>query len=286
MNPNQSMVEAQKKSDLAVVFLAWRGHSAGCLRDFLHSYHGHDAGIPHQLVLVLKGMRKTEPDVAELVTSAMEDEAIVIEIEDEGVDLWAYLKILKETNYRRLVFLNSKSRILCGGWLRKMSEALDDPLVGMVGAFGSWETGMHDTFPNPCIRTNGFMADRDMLLNLDWGAAVIDRETALLLESGPKSLTRQVTDKSLVAKVVDSSGKSHPWQSWPSSRTFRSHDQEKLLIADNRSDQYAQATERQREWLRCYAWTRSRPPNPYKYTGVAYWLRVFRYKILNSIKLK
>lgn len=271
---------------IAVVFIAWRGYPLKYLREFLHSYQLNDADIPHELVIVLKGLRETDPEVLKVIKSFIPSKPVLIEMQDEGVDLWAYLKTIKETDYSRILFLNTRSRILCHGWLRKMSDALDGSHVGMVGAFGSWESGTSQKFPNPCMRTNGFMADRELLLNLDWGTGVIDREAALLLESGPNSLTSQVTRMSMAVNVVDSSGHSHTWKHWPTSRTFRSFNQENLLIADNRSDQYVASNKRQREWLRCYAWTESRPPNPFKYSGFPYWYRVIRTKIIQFTKKK
>ncbi len=64
------------------------------------------------------------------------------------------------------------------------------------------------------------------------------RAGELSFESGPEGMTKQIMRQGLKPVIVDSDGK--PWlpEDWPRTRTFRSGNQEKLLVADNRTHDY------------------------------------------------
>lgn len=90
------------------------------------------------------------------------------------------------------------------------------------------------SFPNPHIRSNGFMVRREHLLSARHGA-IRDKLDACEFESGADSLTWQLRRQGLKALVVDGAGASFDVADWPHSRTFRLRDQQGLLMADNRT---------------------------------------------------
>jgi hypothetical protein len=108
-------------------------------------------------------------------------------------------------------------------------------------------------FPNPHVRTTAFAARRTHLQALPFGD-VRDKHSAYLLESGHESITRRVLAQDLKALVVGSDGRSYDIPEWPRSGTYRSGEQAKLLVSDNRTRDWERASLRLRRRLTRDAW--------------------------------
>ena len=109
-------------------------------------------------------------------------------------------------------------------------------------------------FPNPHLRTNAFLLERELLLSLRPGPLRTKRDCHLF-ESGKHSLTRQITARGLAAVVVGRDGRAYLPPEWPASETFRQGEQRNLLIADNRTRQYSEGDEELRRELAAIAWS-------------------------------
>jgi len=180
-----------------------------------------------------------------------------------------------------LCFLNSYSVVLADNWLGHLARAAELPEVGLVGATGSWETqaklvhgsAMHwayqlaklrakwrdfPHFPNPHIRTTAFMLERQTALELELDR-VHDKYAAYLLESGRRSITRQIQERGLRAVVVGRDGRACDVEEWPGSHTYRAGEQKNLLVADNRTDDWQRATPEMRRRLSRHAWGETDP---------------------------
>jgi hypothetical protein len=208
---------------ICVVYLAYLPYGPEMVERFLASYEEHPAGLDHELLIALKGAGEA-PDV---------NGATRI-VPDDGLDLASYLWIARETAADRYLFLNTSSVILDGGWLKKLDRHLGGK-VGIVGATGSHGASCDKTraYPNPHIRTTAFMLERDLMLDLDWHEPILTKDDAYAAENGARSITTQILERDLQALVVGRDGKGYPVDRWYESRTFWSHDQGNLLIADN-----------------------------------------------------
>ena len=236
-----------------VVYLVWPPLGLGPLERFAASYREHPAGTVHRLVVALKGLPDGEV-AARSRELAHELDAEHLLLPPVGLDLDTYHAVAAQLAGDCLCLFNSSSAILADGWLRSLTDALSGPSVGLVGATGSYESPLsaaprplrpllqrrYAAFPNPHIRTNAFMLGRDLLLDLDWPRAG-RKHRARELESGSRSITRQVLGRGLRALVVDRHARCHEPEQWPTSLTFRRGDQENLLVADNRTRQYDEA---------------------------------------------
>ena len=80
------------------------------------------------------------------------------------------------------------------------------------------------------------------------------KRDAYRLESGPASFTRRVEDLGARTVVVGRDGSRHDSADWPASRTFWQGAQENLLVADNQTDDYAEADSGGRRLLSQFAW--------------------------------
>lgn len=92
-------------------------------------------------------------------------------------------------------------------------------------------------FPNPHIRSNGFMVRRQHMLE-NVHQVIVDKFDACEFESGQDSLTAQLRRQGLRAVLVDRRGKGFDVADWWRSDTFRLHDQGGLLISDNRTREF------------------------------------------------
>jgi hypothetical protein len=108
-------------------------------------------------------------------------------------------------------------------------------------------------YPNPHIRTNAFMMDRSCFLSLDFPSFERKSDT-YKFESGRRSMTKQLLMKNLKSLVVDRGGNVYGASEWKLSSTFRTDEQENLIIADNRTTDYAQASPKHREYLEKLTW--------------------------------
>jgi hypothetical protein len=186
------------------------------------------------------------------------------------LDLTAYRHAAEQIDARLLCFLNSYSRPLVDGWLSMLAAPLSRPDVGLAGTGGSCESAYSaapfwlrrrrrrdfDPFPNPHLRTNGFILERELMLDLDWPVAD-SKAAAWALESGKRSLSHQVWERELDVLVVGRDGLTYERERWHESATFRSAGQRNLLIEDNRTMQYEQADARMKRTLEQMAWGRA-----------------------------
>jgi hypothetical protein len=254
--------------DIAVVHLVWAPLGASTLEEFLAAYDKNPAGVAHRLVMILNGFegdddpRRVEVD---RLLEGVEHQQIVMA--EPVSDLGAYRETAAQLDARTLCFLNSYSRPLVENWLALLAHASSDSSVGMVGTGGSYESAYSaapfwlrrrrqrdfDPFPNPHLRTNGFMLDRELLLNLEW-PSVRSKAEAWALESGKRSISRQVWERELDVLVIGRDGVAYSSERWRESATFRSGGQRNLLVGDNRTLQYEQADAVMKRRLEEMAW--------------------------------
>lgn len=114
---------------------------------------------------------------------------------------------------------------LAGKFLLKCLKNKRD-LKDVVNAFPS--------FPNPHIRSNGFMVHRTWMDLKSWHP-IVTKQDACLFESGPDSLTTRIQNEGLRCLVVDRHGESFDLPVWWKSKTFRIANQEDALFSDNQS---------------------------------------------------
>lgn len=96
------------------------------------------------------------------------------------------------------------------------------------------------SFPNPHIRTNGFMMRREVLAELHVRIDNSKLQT-WLFESGPEGLPVRLARNGLSSILVGADGRKFGVERWAESETFRLGDQTNVLIADNQVREFEQA---------------------------------------------
>ena len=254
------------RAGLCLVHLVWAPLGPEPLRRFIDSYRAHPAGVEHRLLVVMKGFREGEdrgPWEQALEGVAHE----MIDTPTGTLDLGTYRAVAEtESSAERYCFTGSSAVVLADRWLALLDRHLLTTGVGIAGVFGSHESLRSaaprplrplrlgfDRFPNPHIRTNGFEMSRELILSLDWPAPRRKLQ-ALRLESGKRGISRQVRDRGLALLVVGRDGAAYPPERWRESATFRSGDQENLLLSDTRTRQFDDSSPKRRLQLEEMTW--------------------------------
>ncbi len=108
-------------------------------------------------------------------------------------------------------------------------------------------------YPNPHIRTNAFMIERDRFLALR-ASSFRTKFGVYKFESGRQSLTQQILAQNLRPVVVDRNGRVYDVADWRSSSTYWSNQQANLIAADNRTRDYAEGSQQLQARLQAHAW--------------------------------
>jgi hypothetical protein len=265
---------------IGVVHLVWAPLGVEPVRAFLGSYREREAGAEHELVIVLNGIGAPDGGGqafrSQLLGALDGTPHRLLELEQPVLDLAAYGRAAVRIDHDRLCFLNSYSVILADGWLSMLDAALAAPGVGIAGATGSWESQSewlrgsvrwwpyqlarlpldrrrYPRFPNPHLRTTGFIARRETIAAMDL-ERVRDKRDAYTLESGSEGIAAKCRARGLEAVVIGRDGCSYPIAAWPESRTYRSGGQDNLLIADNRTGDWERASAALKRRLARDAW--------------------------------
>jgi hypothetical protein len=261
MNDTEQMRgDVRSGRSTAVCFLA-RGAAKGwqaSLSRFVISYRRFAAGAEHTLCVLFKGFTSAA-DYDEAREMFVDVAHEPIDLADDSFDIGAYLEVSRMLEQDQVLMLNTHSELLAPDWLRKLDANLALPGVGLVGATGSYELSplalcRVGQKPNIHIRSNAFMLDRCLLLELAGSDVIRSKEDAWQFESGPDGLTRRVQARGLETLVVGRNGRGYSPRFWPRSETYRQGTQENLLIADNQTRAYITWPQPQKQAMSFSAW--------------------------------
>jgi glycosyltransferase involved in cell wall biosynthesis len=113
--------------------------------------------------------------------------------------------------------------------------------------------GLYKEFPNPHLRSNGFIINRELLNSFKFkvGQNKID---CCQFESGISGLPTLLEERGLSQILVGADGRTFKVEDWPSSKTFRLEDQENILVRDNQVVVYDEATRERRKHISMLSW--------------------------------
>lgn len=268
-------------SELTVVHLARGSNGPAPLERFLESYRAHIAGAPHQLLVVFKGYDE-EGALAKDEGLARSFGAETLRLaRDDLFDIGAYRESARMIASRYVAFFNSFSEILSPDWLARLYDGIRRDGVGLVGATGSWESQTSNAFqemserplpgyalgwlykwrfsphfPNPHIRTTGFIMQRAAFLALK-AKQTRSKQLTWAFESGRSGLTRQIEGQGLKVLVAGRDGRYFEKAEWPKSGTYCADGQFNLIVQDNHTRKYHEGSAALRKEFELRAWGKS-----------------------------
>lgn len=110
-----------------------------------------------------------------------------------------------------------------------------------------------DITPNYHIRTNAFMISTELMQSLHF-RPINTKEDAHRFESGKDGLSKQILNIGKNIIVVGRDGKGYEKEEWNISNTFRSSEQENLLVEDNQTEDYKNGSTERRNYLKSITW--------------------------------
>lgn len=235
------------RNNIAVVYLA-RGATVrerDAITPFAQSYKNQPAGIRHELYVVIKGFDK-EHERQKAISTFQGLATKFFEFRDDSFDLGAFAEAATLIKEETVVFLNTFSIIRVSGWLFKLVLALQESGV-LAGSTASYERcpvvskAFPSKFPNPHIRTNAFIVDRNFFLRAVEKRKFRTKSDAFDFESGPNSMTAVAISEGHAPVIAGANGESFSCQLWPRSGTFRVGRQSNLLVSDNQTDYFDRA---------------------------------------------
>jgi glycosyltransferase involved in cell wall biosynthesis len=245
---------------IAVAYLA-RGADKNCFQSFERfrdSYKNNHAGCTHSFYIIFKGF-SSDDDLNKAVNLFEGIPFSPVFLEDDKFDLGAYIEWANQINHDLICMLNTASEIQATDWLCKLAVNLMTPNMGLVGATGSYESlydlsPLYKKFPSPHIRSNAFMIDRALFCSITDGVAIRNKMDALLLESGPHSITARIFNRGKNILIVGKNGRGYSTEFWPKSGTFRQNQQENLLVGDNQTRDFLNLIPEQRKIILFKTW--------------------------------
>lgn len=244
---------------LARLRRSWTPLGSAPVQRFAAAYAKNPPGVDHRLMVVING----EGDGTPTALRSLEYVAFELtKLPRPLIDVEAYRQLLARVETDYVCFLNANAAPAAPNWLKVLLDAVRAPGVGLAGSTASYEQVVPrlpllarrwPEFPNPHVRSNAFVAPRTLLQSVTW-PAVRNKLDALRFESGRASLTRQVLSRGLKTVVVGRDGRFSEPDGWFESSTFRSGEQSRLLVTDNRTREWDDADAQTRAALTRLAW--------------------------------
>lgn len=282
----------QTNKNITVVYLSYLPYGFDSFLSFVDSYIENPAGINHDLLIIFKGVDNDRSIVKPYISFLIEKNIVYkFLFFNKGFDIDAYFFATQEYTADLYYFLNSNSILLSNNWLLNSYKAISrDNTIAIIGSTGSylsyyssvflqakygWEFDkgffynyrkyklflkaffywrfLFKSFPNSHIRTNAFIIKKELLSQIKH-TLLTTKLKAYQFESGRNSLTNQIRKLGYQFLIIDKKGDTYNDDQWKSSNTFWSGSQENLVVSDNQTRIYDNASSKEKKSMNTLAW--------------------------------
>ena len=261
---------------ILVCYLITKFDNEQALLDFVYNYKINNSGLKHDLLICFKLLEKNQINSLKNILK----EIVYIEYIDNSFlndyDLGSYKRVAKDYSSRHILFLNSYSYPICDLWLKKIVDNYEDNSV--IATSASYESLLSslklkkfykiisyyfklfnyrkkfNPFPNPHIRTTGFLIKAIDYLSFMNNKIIKCKEDAWCIESGKNSLTNYLKKQRFKIYVVNSSGDKFTEDKWKLSETYNYSDQKKSVISDKHLRKYLKLNNHKRKIFSINTW--------------------------------
>jgi hypothetical protein len=218
------------------------------LKNFVDSYIKYPSGLDHQLYLIVKNLSRIE--IKEIIEPIFINcKYKIIQVTKRGFDMGAYYQFAGQINEELIFPINTNTLFRTHDWLKKIHNNFT-PSTGILGSSGSFEQiktanqyqDYFESFPNPHIRTNGFMIRRLLFMKIVESYLLSIKKKnfttkidTFRFESGKKGLTRYLLKYKYDIKIIGANGRAYSIKNWPLSDTFRCNNQANMIISDRQT---------------------------------------------------
>ena len=236
--------------------------------NFSSSYMKYSSGIEHELYLIIKNCSKNSLDKI-INDSFVNCNYKIFSVDNEGFDIGAYYQFAKQVDAKYIFLINTNSFLLTNNWLKKISVGIEKG-IDLVGTSASYEqlklknkndNNFFAKFPNPHIRTNGFMIKRKLFidivsnyLNEIQKKNFLTKLDTYRFESGKIGLTSYLLNNDFKISLIGANGRLYNVKNWPVSDTFRLNEQDNLLISDRQTRFYDSLQYHKKKYFAYISW--------------------------------
>ena len=243
-----------------VCYLITKFDTEKTLSTFLRNYNEFDSGHPHELLICFKLLNDEQIKFFKKILNNVK----YIEFRDNhkknDFDLGSYKRVSFEYSSRYIFFLNSYSYPICANWLGKITQnyennsilatsASNESLLNSIKLKKIYKIvgyclklikykKIFDPFPNPHIRTTGFLIKGKEYFDFINDKSIGSKEDAWKIESGKFSLTNYFKKLNYNIYIVNSDGRKFIEKDWKISKTYNYSDQNKSIISDRHIRKY------------------------------------------------
>ena len=259
-----------------VCYLITKFNNEQTLIDFAYNYKINNSGLNHDLLICFKLLDVNQINLFKNIL----EEINYIEFFDNSIlndyDLGSYKRVAKAYSSRHIFFLNSYSYPVCDLWLKKIVDKYEDnSVIATSASYGSLLSSLKlkkfykvvsyylkffnykkkfNPFPNPHIRTTGFLIKAMDYLSFMNDKTIKCKEDAWSIESGKHSLTNYFKKHDFKIYVVNSNGDKFSENMWKLSETFNYLDQQKSIISDKHTRKYLKLNNHEKKKIAFNSW--------------------------------
>tara|TARA_B100001057_G_scaffold464493_1_gene519729 strand:- start:683 stop:1498 length:816 start_codon:yes stop_codon:yes gene_type:complete len=268
-----SIIENKK---ILVCYLITCFDNKNSLKTFIEKYHMFKTGIDHELLICFKLISDEQLNSIRDLLKSINYIEYIDENSFNDFDIGSYKRIAEKFPSRLIFFLNGNSYPNCNDWLKLVFDNYIDKSIIATSAsnlslfssiklkklykFFSFYSKFkeykknYNPFPNPHIRTNGFLINSDDFTSFIKDKNIRNKEDAWIIESGKSGLTNYFKSRGFKIYVVNSEGEKFLENHWKLSETFNYKYQDKYIISDNQIRKYLNQTNNEKKISQYKTW--------------------------------
>lgn len=247
------------------------------LIDFINNYKKYKSGINHKLLICFKLLNVTEINKIRKYLKNIKYTEFIDPEKNNDWDFGSYKRVSKQFLNKDILFLNSHSYPICNNWLKKLfKHKKKNNVIATTSSYESLVNSVKlknkyhkifrflrrkyyfmsnfNEFPNPHIRTTGFLINSKIFLNYIKNKKLKTKEDALKIESGKFGLTNYLKKKKINLLVVNSDGNEFKENVWKSSETYCFTFHNKSIISDKHTRKYLNFSSDEKYKARIQVW--------------------------------
>lgn len=247
---------------ILVCYLFTKFDDLNDFNNFIESYKSLNSGHDHTLIICLKLINQ---DQKKNILKILNQNSIIFTLFDDlspknDFDFGSYYRVAKEYDDKLIFFLNASSKPTINNWLKLLLNNYEKKCF--LGTTASYESHVSSIkfkryykffsyilrklinliffkkFPNPHIRTTGFLLDSKDYINFYKNKDCQKKFDAWKIESGRNSITNFFLKKNFLIKLVNSDGKSYDIDNWSNAGTYAYKKKPKNIISDKHTRKY------------------------------------------------
>ena len=245
---------------ILVCYLITKFDNKKNLSIFIKNYLNFDSGHPHDLLICFKLLDEDQIRIFKKALINIKYIEYIDKYNKNDFDLGSYSRVASDYSTRFIFFLNSYSYPICDKWLNKITKNYEEnSILATSASYGSLLSliklkkiykflnyylklikykKIFNPFPNPHIRTTGFLIKANDYINFMNNKLIKTKEDAWKIESGKNSLTNYFKKLNFNIFVINSDGKRFSENEWKLSKTYNYLDQNKSIISDKHIRKY------------------------------------------------